>query len=473
MGQPVARSAPLSLDALLHQRWGENWLVGGASPSFWRALEQFGHRLESARRTGSQTAEPLVVMAEPNPLKGLGAILASHRLGYTVALANPQWGQQEWQQVEAILQVDRRHPLAENWACYLGTTPAPSGHPEFLIPTGGSSGQIRFARHRWTTLMASVEGFRAHFGVNRVHAYCLLPIYHVSGLMQGLRAFTSGGQMAIHPYHSLKQGQCLPLPEQGFLSLVPTQLQWLLNQAPSYWAWLRGFRAVLLGGAPAWPSLLDRARALGLPLAPTYGMTETASQVATLLPEEFLAGHSSCGRPLPHAQIRILNGAGAEQPPGQPGALAIAGPSLFLGYLSLVPQAPPSPTPQVFLSEDIGYFDPQGYLHLQGRRNTQIITGGEKVFPEEVEAALLATQPVQEVCVVGLPDQQWGQRICALLVLRSGFSPLEALPHLLQQQLTAYKRPKCWVVVAALPKSAQGKINRSQALALAQAVLNG
>jgi O-succinylbenzoic acid--CoA ligase len=346
-----------------------------------------------------------------------------------------------------------------------------------LIPTGGSSGQITFAVHTWDTLMASVEGFCAHFGVQQINAYCVLPLFHVSGLMQALRVLATGGQLVLQPYGALKGGDRLPLPPGGFLSLVPTQLHDLLSLGGAFIPWLRGFRAVLVGGAPAGRSLLDAAQAQAIPIALTYGMTETASQVATLRPEAFLAGHRSSGKPLPHAAITIGNERGP-LPPGQPGPVIIQAKSLAQGYLRLIPQGkPPSqglptvqPASATLMTDDLGYFDQDGYLHILGRSSTKLISGGENVFPEVVEEVLLAIAGVQDACLVGLPCDRWGQQLCALVVLDRPLA-LEDLAATLRSRLAPHQRPKRWVQLGALPRTAQGKLSRPQAQALALGIL--
>ncbi|PSR12237.1 hypothetical protein C8255_26870 [filamentous cyanobacterium CCP3] len=123
-----------------------------------------------------------------------------------------------------------------------------------------------------------------------------------------------------------------------------------------------------------------------------------------------------------------------------------------------------------FTTDDRGYFDDGGYLHIVGRHSTKIITGGENVFPEDVEAALLTLEGVRDVCVVGLPCDRWGQQLCALVVMVSP-SRLQDLPALLSPLVAAYKRPKQWILVSALPRTPQGKLSRPQALGLAQRIL--
>ena len=339
-----------SLEATLQRRWGDPWLVGAEPLLIWCVIDEIAQKLEiqpsNSFSTPLHSPMTAILVAEADPVRCLAATLAGLQRGFTVALANPQWGPREWQQVDALLQPDRSQPLLSGWELYAAALP-PTKISELLIATGGTGGQIKFARHTWGTLMASVQGFQAHFQVDVVNAYCVLPLYHVSGLMQALRTLVTHGQLILQPYATLKQGQTLPLPENnpGFLSLVPTQLQTLLNQGDRHRPWLRQFQAILLGGAPPWPALLSQARSLALPLAPTYGMTETASQVATLHPQDFLAGQTGSGRPLPHATLHILNNQGQPQPFNQPGRIAITTQSLFKGYLGNPTPDSPLPLP--------------------------------------------------------------------------------------------------------------------------------
>jgi o-succinylbenzoate---CoA ligase len=172
-----------------------------------------------------------------------------------------------------------------------------------MIPTGGSSGQVKFAIHTWQTLSASVAGLQDYFQMPVINSFCVLPVYHVSGLMQFMRSLLTGGNLVITTSKHLETNLDSYInPQDFFISLVPTQLQKILNN-PITSAWLSQFQAVFLGGGAAWSELLNKARYLQIPLALTYGMTETASQIATLKPQDFLAGNNSCGQVLPHARI--------------------------------------------------------------------------------------------------------------------------------------------------------------------------
>lgn len=457
----------VSCKDVLEQRWGENWLLGVDNQLFWQTVEA------NLNRLGQGKAGSVVLIAERQPLQFLASFLAACALNCRIYLANPEWGMQEWQQVWQQCHPDFTIGAVREIEKVIAPQASPWPEGSICIPTGGSTGRIKFAVHTWDTLMVSVEGFRQYFQSEQVHAYCVLPLYHVSGLMQAMRVFTSGGSLAVQAFKQLEAGYRLDLPlSDSFLSLVPTQLQRLLDQGENVADWLRQFRAVLLGGAPAWPSLLDEARRLRIPLALTYGMTETASQVATLLPEEFLSGMTCSGRVLPHAQIEILNEVGDSLPPNQVGQIAIKVRSLAL---NAIPEAA-SPflkggrgdlTSDAFCPDDLGYLDEQGYLHVVGRNSTKIITGGENVFPEEVEAVLRETGLIADVCVVGLPDETWGQAVTAVYIPRRSEILEAGLQEAIANQLSKYKQPKHWIPVQSLPRNAQGKVNRKAALDLA------
>ncbi|MEM7797248.1 MAG: AMP-binding protein, partial [Cyanobacteria bacterium P01_C01_bin.118] len=399
----------------------------------------------------------IVLINEPNPSQFLAYFWAGLLTNSAIVLANPNWQQQEWQQLATQLTPD----------IILGTPPPvtfdscpqrpPPGH--ILIATSGTSGQIKFVIHTWHTLTAAAQGFLDHFDQQPVNSYCVLPLYHVSGLMQAMRVWLSKGQLVIQSFKQLEAGQRLTQPDHSwFISLVPTQLQRLLKHRVTV-EWLAQFRAILLGGAPAWPDLLTNAQQL--PISLTYGMSETAAQVATLLPQEFGQGVRNNGSPLPHVNLMIHQANSSDaQPTGTIGRIALQCSSLGLGYW---PNTPLATAQKWFYSDDLGYLDHHGHLHVVGRSSQKIITGGENVFPAEVEAALLATDLVQDVCVVGVPDPVWGQAVAALYVPAQP-ATAEQLKLALATILSSYKHPKRWRATDHIPRNAQGKVNRRQVL---------
>jgi len=320
-----------------------------------------------------------------------------------------------------------------------------------MIPTGGTSGKIKFAIHTWSTLTGSYQGLLEYFNLEKINSFCLLPLYHVSGLMQFARSFLSLGELIILPYSSFKNNPILDFEYQSFfISLVPKQLHFFLDHYPD---WLTQFQIVLLGGAKASLNLLEKAREKKIKLALTYGMTETASQIVTLKPQDFISQNNTVGKVLPHAQMMICDEQGKKLSNHQTGIIAIKAKSLFLGYY------PHFNDSNIFLTDDLGYFDEQNYLHIIGRSSQKIITGGENVFPLEVETAILETQLIKDVVVIGVPDEQWGEVITAIYISPSNNFDLEKLKIILRKQLSVYKCPKHWLAVDQIPRTAMGKIN--------------
>lgn len=408
-------------------------------------------RAELARhlgRTGTgqaQTALPPRCVMEGTPAAFMTAFAAAVAGGGEVLLGDPQWGTREQAQLATILAAGARPDAPEG-----GATPERGW---LALPTGGSSGQLKFARHDGETLAAAVAGFQQHFGVTRVQAVGVLPLYHVSGFMAWMRCALSGGRYQPWDWKRLATGDVPPIPAgDWFLSLVPTQLQRLLGQ-PGALDWFRRFRAVFVGGGPAWPDLLDAAATARLPLAISYGMTETAAMITALRPEEFLQGRRSCGSPLPHARLSLADD----------GVVCVQADSLFRGYY---PAWRPG---RAWRTEDLGHFDELGQLHLDGRRDAVIITGGKKVAPAEVESALRATGWFSDIAVIGLPDPVWGETVVACYPAGDRPPTGEAIGVQLAPLLAPHKRPKRYLALSDWPRNAQGKLHRPTLLARVQA----
>ncbi|MCE2905574.1 MAG: 2-succinylbenzoate--CoA ligase [Anabaena sp. CoA2_C59] len=404
-----------------------------------------------------QLSNPKIIIAERSPVRFLGSFIAACAAKCPVFLCNPDWGKDEWEQVFNLVQPDIVLGVNHNFSKSPIINHELPITNSIMIPTGGSSGKIKFAIHTWQTLTASVKGFTEYFSIDSVNSFCILPLYHVSGLMQFIRSLTTGGKLVITTSKKLENCQIPNIkPEEFFISLVPTQLQKLLQNI-ELTQWLSKFSTVLLGGAPPWEELLEKARFHQIRLAPTYGMTETASQIATLKPDEFLKGKFNSGKILPHAKIIIDN---------QPGNINIQSQSLALGYY-----------PQIwenrnnFVVDDIGFLDNQDYLHIIGRNSDKIITGGENVYPTEIESAIRKTQMVIDVCVIGIADKHWGQALTAIYTPKNkNISHIE-IQNQLKNQLSKFKIPKYWISLANLPRNVQGKINRQQLQKIAKDIL--
>jgi o-succinylbenzoate---CoA ligase len=379
---------------------------------------------------------------------------AEARGGFTF-LCDATWGLDERAQLSEIFADVARGAGVEperGWLC---------------VPSGGTSGRLKFARHDERTLGAAVSGFCGHFGLTRVNAVDVLPPHHVSGLMARVRCAATGGRHVAWSWKELEAGGRPELAAETdgwVLSLVPTQLQRLMGSLAAL-EWLRGFRVIFVGGGPAWAELTEEAAKAGLPVSLCYGMSETAAMVAALRPEEFAAGERSCGAVMPHARVEIVDDAtGVVLPAGETGLVRIAGESLFRGYVSTTAAGwgagkSANEAGRFFVTEDLGRLDAAGRLQVIGRRDAVIITGGKKVFPAEVEAVLRASGEFADVVVIGATDTQWGQRVVAFYPA-GGTAPEMSRVEAALESVAGYKRPKQFVALAEWPRNAQGKVNR-------------
>jgi o-succinylbenzoate---CoA ligase len=374
-----------------------------------------------------QVSRNYQVISTPDPEQFMTEFWAAVLHQVPVFLVNPRWGSAEIAQFRALLSSN--------------LPPLPG---QILIPTGGTSGQLKFAIHSPATLSAATVGFQEFYGVAEINSCCLLPLDHVSGLMQLWRSATTLGQLRF---------RAEPVaPQSFFLSLVPTQLQrYLVDRAD----WLRSFRAVIIGGAPLPPDLAIAARAQNIPLSPSYGATETAAMVTAMPVSEFFAGRLSSGWPLPHVNLQI----------DREGRISIASPSLMAGYW------PPGLHNGERWCDDLGAIDEFGHLQILGRHSQKIISGGEKVFPQEVEAIIRGTGLVLDVCAIGWPDADWGERVVAIYV-PNGSVAVEDLRLAIASCLSKFKQPKDWLAVARIPRTDRGKIDRQQILSLIAAQLS-
>lgn len=404
----------------------------------WRpAAAILREQLASYQEQLQQRQPTLLILAEPDPLSFLGGFLAALSTGTPLLLANPQWQSQEWQQVAAL--------LPQNFMAW-GTVPPldPQGSREplpqgwILIPTGGTQGRLRWAIHTVATLQAAVMGLQSHLQQGAIHCLSILPLYHVSGLMPVVRSLWTGGELYLASHLRDLRQTAPPANCNLWLSLVPRQLQQVLTEPL---LWLGKLRGIFIGGGPTWSQLLEAAAAQQLPLCLSYGMTETAGMICVQRQGEFLTGDRSCGQVLPHAQIDLT-------PTGE---IQIQAASLALGYY---PQCFQS---TIFLTDDRAQWRGDR-LYILGRTSRKIISGGENIYPEELEALLLDSGLVQDIYIYGAPDPLWGEQVIALYV--GDLSP-EELSTWLKQQCSAYKCPKQWIAVPQIPRTPQGKVRSS------------
>jgi len=345
----------------------------------------------------------------------------------------------------------------------------PDWGPAVVLGSGGSLGARHWCLQPLAHLQAAAAATAAWLwqqGLDPAASELFnpLPLQHVSGLMPLVRAQAWGvplhwlsPQLMRDPAQLLQQAPPRP-GTQPLLSLVPTQLQRLLEQSEGV-AWLRGFALIWVGGSALPEAVAERCRREGLRLAPCYGSTETAALVAALPPQRFLAGEAGCGEALPHARLRL-----------QPGsdALEIQASSLALGTLEAGRLVPLPLQAGWWCSGDRAALGPGG-LTLLGRLDGAMQSGGETVFPEQVEQRLLALAaaaqlPLAELLLLPQADALWGARLVALVRPRAGADATALITALsaLAQALPASQRPLHWHPCPPLERTAAGKWERQR-----------
>lgn len=313
------------------------------------------------------------------------------------------------------------------------------------IATGGSTGQLRFARHDARSLSAAAHLYRTRLAGLSPHTASFLPLYHISGFMPLVRALETGGDwLAASP--SRRSLEDLPGLREKILTLVPAQLFRFLKN-PSDRKILADMPLVILGGGPVGEELRAAAQEAGVNLQIAYGMTETAAMIALADP----ACSPLSYRPLDGVQIRC-----------QQGELLISSPSLFTGYWGQ------SSRSQTFWScGDCGELLSDGRFLLSGRKNNLYISGGEKIDPGEVEKALRASGLAQWAWVGSRPHPEWGDELILVAVPQKDVPAEEMLwQNTLKSSLARHKIPRHIRFVNEIPVDDKGKIPRLRLLQL-------
>ncbi len=330
-----------------------------------------------------------------------------------------------------------------------------------VLFTSGTSGRSKGACLTFANFFASARGAAERLGTC-VHDRWLacMPLFHVGGLSIVVRSLLFGGPIRLHGRFDVASvSEALEAGDVAGVSLVPTMLSRVLahrdgRRCPA------GVRAVLLGGAAAPGSLVERALQLGYPVCPTYGLTEATSQVATAAPPAPGACTPGPMVPLEGTEVRIgLNGRDAAV--GQEGEILVRGPTVMRGYLGDAAATARALQSGWLHTGDVGYLDANGGLHVLDRRDDLVVSGGENVYPAEVEAVLLEHPDVLEAGVAGEPDDDLGARVVAWIVLRDDAVPdSAAFAEHCAARLAGFKRPRRFRFVPSLPRNAAGKLLR-------------
>jgi O-succinylbenzoic acid--CoA ligase len=327
--------------------------------------------------------------------------------------------------------------------------------------TSGTTGQPKAVRLTSRNVAASAAASATRLGVLPDDRWCCpLSLYHMGGLSVVLRSAFYGttavltrGFDAETVLNEIERYDCTGV------SLVPTMVKRLLDAEAVI---PDSLRFALVGGAPTPPDLVERALDAGLPICPTYGMTETASQVATLPARDAEDHPESVGRPMFGTRVTIVDEYGSPELPGEEGEIVVSGPTVTPGYLDEELTAERR-CEYGLRTGDRGRIDTDGFLYVGGRQADQLITGGENVHPEEVADALREHPGIEEVAVVGVPSDEWGERVGALVVPtdeRSDDLNGDEVRSFCDGRLAGYKHPRVVTVADELPRTASGTVAR-------------
>lgn len=339
-----------------------------------------------------------------------------------------------------------------------------ASHVLAIIYTSGTTGRPKGAKLSVANAWWSAIGSALNLGTLPSDRWmAVLPLFHVGGLAILLRSAICGFAAVVHEsFDAAAVNRSIDEEGVTVVSVVAVMLQRMLDVRDAV-PYPPTLRCMLLGGGPASRTLLERCRAMGVPVVQTYGLTETASQLATLPPEDALRKLGSAGRPLYPNGLRISGGSGEVLEAGAEGEIQVRGPVVTPGYAGI--EGTTHLTSDGWLrTGDIGRIDEDGFLYVIDRRVDLIISGGENVYPAEVEAALLSHPAIAEAGVVGMPDEQWGQRVVAFVRFTDVHhtDSAEAVREHCRSHLAGYKVPsEVRIVTHELPRTASGKLRRA------------
>ena len=318
-----------------------------------------------------------------------------------------------------------------------------------IMNTSATTGQFKSVPLRWGQIRAHVQASQKVLGrTEKDNWLMVLPLFHVSGLSILMRSLYNGTAVTILPKYD--KAQVLKLIESeniNMMSLVPTILTQLEPSISHH-----KLRVILLGGEFIPMALIDACEKKSLPIYKTYGMTETFSQSVTFSILDYPHKRDSVGKPLPGMQVRIDN-----SDADGIGEIHLTGPMVMTGYIDK------EPIDGDLNTDDIGYVDEDGFVYILNRRKDLIISGGENIYPKELEDLVYTLPLVKECAVVPVSDPKWGQVPALFVAFHDGESmTADAILSFMTKSLAKYKVPKYVKILPALPRNGTGKIVRNE-----------
>lgn len=437
-------------------------LIDGDRRTSWDELrDEVSSRAEElAPHIDPSESKRIAVLGEPTRARIID-VLAAIELGAPLVMLHPRW-----------TEVERHAVLSETKPClvlgkdviaHIGSGPlsqntTDASAPLAILYTSGTTGPAKGAILSRRAFIASARASAVHLPLTPSDRWLLtMPLAHVGGLSIVIRSLIARSAIVIGgPFEAERTRALIARENPTLISLVPTMLSRLLDAG---FTRSHGLRAILLGGAACPDRVLERARAHDLPIRTTYGLTEACSQVTTAL-SNVTSSEDGSGIPLPGIEIRI----------GPSEHIEVRGPTMFDGWFPKGAHDSPFDHDGFYDTGDLGFFDSEGRLHVLARRSDLIVTGGENVYPIDIENALMKLPEVRAACVFGLPDPHWGQLVAAAIVLEREVRD-EDLKKSLSRSLARFKVPKHFMRLPALVMGPTGKLDRRATALLASSAL--
>ena len=349
-------------------------------------------------------------------------------------------------------------PETRSHQCFAGD----DENPLLLVFTSGTTGKPKGAPHTQANLLWNIESAIAAQGLcAEDHLLTVLPMFHVGGLcIQLLPVLAAGGCVTLHARFDAGAWISDVQARRPTLSLlVPATLKAILDHPAWPAADLSSLRFINTGSSVVPRALIDAVHARGVPVTQVYGATETGPVSLALRVEDALTHAGSAGKPALHVEVRLVTAGGSEAAVDETGEIWVRGNNVVAGYWHDPHNA--AFTDGWFRSGDLAYRDAEGFYWVAGRTSELIISGGENIYPAELENILSESPLILEAAVIGQSDAQWGEVALAVVVPKPGaVLDAAAVLALFDGRIARYKHPRRVVFAAALPKTALGKVQR-------------